>query len=821
MNTMWTRFLKNSPINNCRIPVRLGRPVLNLISALLLLLLLPLPSANACGISYMGEDYRVALLNPYVIGSDYASFFYSADYLNGYENNRNGSDRDRNCEEWAAYLGNGVTRTDVKAFLYPTSLDDVRNAISEGLENQQFGENLFFKTLLKPERKPALDYLVFAKKYEHFSLQPTLDPWGDGDWEGEQNAAEQGKQELKSAALQLLPTLKDPWLRRRYAFQLLLMHRYAGQREDFDKIYSEFFENDRSTVLSDWALHHKAAMVNDEALSSYLYAMSFDRCPEKDIASYQNFDRKLLDKAMTFAKNDHERAAVLALFEIKNPGRSLANVQKIFALDPSNRFLPLLLVREVNKLEDWLLTDELTGMGTASYPGNNEESKWEWEQNQWEQYRQLNRKKDRDYLLEVRSFIQKMLAGKPGSTSADLLNLLAGHLFLIEKDGTRAAQYLAAIRKNCDPKIREQQAAEELLLILNREDINAPAVQQKMAVQLNTLLKHQDLYPRGKRDFEAMNKFISGEFLKKGNFTAACFFNLHALRLPNAENWDFGTSYYRLIQFLDWQASEKDIDAVLTLLDKQNKTDFEKYLTGGYLPSRNALYDLRGTISFRKNNLSEAEAAFSKVEPDFWKTKYEFRNCLVSDPFVLWRDSTHKGEFPATKNAFVHRMIELENEAKTDPAKAAGNYLLLATAWTNCTYHGKSWMMFSYGKSISENPEEWGFYPYRPRTEEMTGVYYKFNRALSYLEKAKAAAKGDQEALAKAAYLNARINWWLYEPVSGNGTAWDDLGWQTQHQMLKEKEMSFYKNWMTDYKGTAYWQEATGLCPELRAYFGG
>lgn len=40
-------------------------------------------------------------------------------------------------------------------------------------------------------------------------------------------------------------------------------------------------------------------MVDDPALSSYLYAISFDRCPEKDIASYQNFDKKLLNRAIS------------------------------------------------------------------------------------------------------------------------------------------------------------------------------------------------------------------------------------------------------------------------------------------------------------------------------------------------------------------------------------------------------------------------------------------------------------------------------------------------------------------------------------------
>ncbi|MCB0519576.1 MAG: hypothetical protein KDD27_11585 [Saprospiraceae bacterium] len=778
-------------------------------------LLLPLHFANACTDGYYGEDYRVAFLNPYIVGEGYSAFFYSSEYLNTGKNDTNGSDRRRNCEEWAQQLGQGVTYTDVKAFLYGTSLDDVLNAIAEGADNKRFGENMFLKTLLKPANKAILDYLVFSKKYEHLSNANITDPWVNR-WD--QPAIEIGfsKEQLQAEAEAALSATKDPWLRRRYAYQLMLMYRYEGNRAKFDSLFDTYFKDDRSTVLSDWAMHHKAAMVSDADYSAYLYAMSFDRCPEKNVASYQNFDKKRLAQALSFAQNDHERASILALFEIKNPGRSLANIQKITTLDPGNRFLPLLLVREVNKLEDWLLTDRLTDQGPAIFIGYDGTMRWDLSGQQWNNYLKVNRQKDQRYLAEFRGFIVKTI-GQKGMDS-NLLHLLAAHLLNMEKDPAAAGQ-LAAISGQSSQGIQEQKATEEMLLLLNREDISKPATQDKMAALLTQLKGIYKTNPKGARNFEALNLLLKEAYQQQGNLLYAYCFNNHALDLPSKDH-TFSTAYYSLLNFLDWKASEKDIDDVLALIGKPDKTALEKYLTQAYFPSRNALLDLRGTISFRKNDLPEALAAFSKVEQDFWKTKYEFNANLISDPFVIWKDSTHRGDFPATKTAFVQRLIDLETTAKTDPAKAADNYLLLGTAWLNCTHRGKSWMMFCYGQSINDMPGEVDFNTYLPRSRELTDVYFYGTRAQEYLNKAKAAAPNDREVAARADYLLARKNSIVYQLTPAEQAELDKLQWGEQGNFYRKKEMSFYKSWVANYKETEAWNEVTDICPVLRTYFG-
>jgi len=790
----------------------------------LLALLLPLPFANACGISYYGEEYRVALLNPFLIGEEWSAFFYSADLINHTKPFNTGNDRRQNCREWADYMGNSSTAAEVQAVVYQANRDDLLNSIAEGAENQRFAGNSFFKTLIQNEKKPALDYLLLAKEYEYYSFLETTDPWGDsyGPTDDAVSKADEGKRTVQQKMRANYEQAIDPFLRRRYAYQLLVMNMYAGNQREFNRLYDEFFRNDKTaSPLANWAHFHRSAMTIDSVEANYLYAISFARCPEKRIACYQRFDKKLTDSTLGFCKNDQERAIVLGLAAVRNPGRALSQIKRIQALDPDCCLLPLLLVREINKLEDWLLTDELTRMAAAVYPdGSKYEDKWEWSGTQWETYREANKISDKVYLAEVRDFVVKLSAQKSDPAFADLTNLFAGHLYAIESQGISAKNHLAAISPKASAGILEQQLTEQILILLDRRNLANKGTKKDLVALLVKLQAIQKNYRNGKRDFAALNRLIAEAYEKKGALATAYFFYNHALELPSADRVDFGTAYYALLRYLDWRASEKDVDAVLALLKKKDKTPFETYLTSAPLPSRNALLDLRGTISFRKNDLPEALSAFKQVQQDFWKNKYEFRYFLNSDPFVVWRDTLHRGKFPATKTAVVQRLLNLEAEAKNNPAKAAANYLTIGTAWLNCTWGGKSWMMFSYGKSYGEYPKnEWGNYSFSPPSKEMQALYYRGTRAFSYLSKAKSASK-DLELQAQVDHLIAYLHSITYVLTPAEQKLVDEMPWNKTGKFYRDKEMSFYEQWVKNWGATGYYKEAVRICPVLGDYWG-
>lgn len=833
---MWMKFVKNSAfkpfpqesqqsmdvISNHRTKsVKHGTALSFLLAAIVLLM--PLPMANACGITYYGEDYRVAFLDPYVIGDEYSAFFYSADQLNRYQNDTKGSDRKRNCQAWAKHVGNDATTSEVNAVVYGMSYDEFLNAVSDGAHHLPLAGNAFFQFLLKKENKESLDYLLLAKGYEHYSALESTDPWADA-WSSDANAAmsaaEMGKKAITAKMEKQFKTVKDAFLKRRYAYQLLVMSRYEADVERFEQLYAEYFRGNVNDALTAWATFHRAAIVEDTAEAAYLLAQSFRDCPEKRIYCYLHFDKGLEEKALGFCKNNAEKAMVIGLAALRNPGMAMPQLQRIQSLDPKCPLLPLLLVRETSKLEDWLLTDEVTGMGTAFYPEDDSEEKWEWDSQQWEMYRQGNRKKDQLYLAKVREFVMNYLVNKEGSVTADLSNLVAAHLLLMEKKGGEAEKHLNAISPKAGAKIAEQQLTTQLLLLVNKSDITQAAVKEQLAALLDKLSKSKHQNQKNKRDFAALNLMLSQEYQRKGDLLTAFFLNNHSLDLPTNQRSGYGTAYYSLIQFLDWQATEKDIDNILAVIVKKDKSPFERYLTAVPSPSRNALLDLRGTISFRKNNLPEALAAFEKVDKDFWATKYEFKYHLVSDPFTMATDSLHRGTFPATKGAFVKTLIELENSISTQPEKAAKNYLLLGTAWLNCSYVGKSWMMFCYGNSVVE--DEWGDYfsfNYKPKSKEMNQVYYNASRAFDYLQKAKGATN-DKELHARIDYLMAWQQSLSHQLTQAEEDEMNSLEWEKQGAFLLDLEMSFFRNWAKSYKSTKFYKEKASTCPILATYYG-
>jgi len=128
-------------------------------------------------------------------------------------------------------------------------------------------------------------------------------------------------------------------------------------------------------------------------------------------------------------------------------------------------------------------------------------------------------------------------------------------------------------------------------------------------------------------------------------------------------------------------------------------------------------------------------------------------------------------------------------------------------------------MMFCYGKSSGEVSEEWLYHSYRPRSPEMTEVYYQASRAVEYLQKARAATT-DKELLARADYLLSRQRAWTYELTPGEQAALDALEWNQTGLFYLKKEMSYFEDWANAYKSTSYYGVVASECPVLVTYFG-
>jgi len=128
---------------------------------LAVLFLLSSSSIKACGYNIFGEDYRIALLNPYIIGEDYAPLFYSADRLNTTRNAKAGKDRLRNAAAWAKELGPNVSLEDVMEVLYGTTIADWVTAKEGNASSLNWENKPAWRAI--SQRPDILEYMLYAK----------------------------------------------------------------------------------------------------------------------------------------------------------------------------------------------------------------------------------------------------------------------------------------------------------------------------------------------------------------------------------------------------------------------------------------------------------------------------------------------------------------------------------------------------------------------------------------------------------------------------------------------------------------------------------
>ena len=74
-------------------------------------------------------------------------------------------------------------------------------------------------------------------------------------------------------------------------------------------------------------------------------------------------------------------------------------IKKIYATEPDYKNLSFLLLREINKIEDWLVTTKLTDFPQPSWYDS-----YSWMFND-DQYKMINYKSDKTYANEFYNFL--------------------------------------------------------------------------------------------------------------------------------------------------------------------------------------------------------------------------------------------------------------------------------------------------------------------------------------------------------------------------------------------------------------------------------
>ena len=304
-------------------------------------------SAFACGPYYpFGDAIRFTIFSPANFSyKDFHIFNYSSQLFHpdDEDGQRSVTDVDDNILLWKEYCKNKVTESSIVDAIYSLHASDIKNRRSN---------NLMIKYLYNTKDTIAINYIFFAKQCENFNKIY------DDPWERNEKLTLSGRITLKNQALQNASNIKDESIKLRYAFLAIRLAYYNRDSLSLENVYQKFFSNrKRKNIIDYWSMYFWVIIKPNSAQRNFYLAQVFANTPDKRFMISATYDKSIsINNIIHFAKKDDEIAAVWLLAGIKNYARALTEIKNIYAYQPNSKALSFLLLREMNKLEDWIYT---------------------------------------------------------------------------------------------------------------------------------------------------------------------------------------------------------------------------------------------------------------------------------------------------------------------------------------------------------------------------------------------------------------------------------------------------------------------------------
>jgi hypothetical protein len=625
-------------------------------------------SSAASGGGYCDDVYCKSFFMPETIRSPLeAPFFLSNMSLYEYKDEASQL-QDMNLSEWSLYFGGAIPSSELSSLLYKMAAEDVA-ALSASLSGATGNLAEPARTLraafLKYGRKErvvrALEYLVLAKRVEPIATNPPASGWDDKQPEPIDAGAVRDL--LNGAERQLRGA--DKFLAQRYRFQTLRLLFYSGQYPDAQR----YFEQNRAAFTEENSPKYRSMSIAAGAYykdkkfgqANYLFSLVFDKFPPLKASSYFSF-HPMEDadwrQTLSLAKNQREKEVLWQLLGIYADG--LDAIDQIYRLNPRSNLLPLLLVREVNRIEsDWSSNKDLVENGST----------------------RRQPRPDEDVVGPKRLAKLKAIADAGNTYTPYLWRLSVAHLFALAGDRATAERYLdasvAGARGN--PEAERQVRMSRLLARVNAMKAVDRSAEPYFAEEFRWFDEYLRSIKPGMPFYEDRARHVvqwaleqlSRLYLNAGDPVRA------ALLKDDRES-----AIYR---------SVAGIDAVFAFT-RTASTPFDKWLVSNYEYSTEQLHELRALSFLYSGDLTNALAEFKQsgaraAEP------------LAADPFTIqirecWDCYAQAPHTTYTKQSFLERMILLSRSAQGQSELAAKASFELATGFMNMTFYGNSRQMF-------------------------------------------------------------------------------------------------------------------------------
>lgn len=703
---------------------------------LVFILILVTKPLFACGFYPFGEElrfsfFRLAESRYY----SYAEFNYSANTFGPRAVYRD-DEIHPNEKLWLNYCQNQIPISDIRLVLNELKLDDITlNA-----------KNKFLQYLYKTKDYEAINYLKFAKECEFFNT------WMDDPWERNEGMVLPKRGKLLNTAIQLSKQSKKDELRFRYGFLAIRLAFYNQDSKTLRSIYDSIFKNGKQQNIIDyWSLYFRSLAETDQALANFYAAQVFVNAPDKRFMIAQNFDSKVpLESVLKYAKTNKEKANIYLLAGIKKHDKTIEYLEKVYQYNSNFEGLNFLLLREINKIEDWVFTPYYS-LFSPSIETNS------WNSDEISIQNILKRvEKDRTYAVKVLEFVNKVDLNK--INDSQFWKTCKAYLLFITKDHSKSLALIGELEnsiKKSDLLYNQLQMLKALVTVANQKNGEAFISPQLQLI----ILKNK-----------SFNKFIFAigrELEYKGNTTDAAllYSKIHDNEVTEGHDY-YEVAYWKTIKnkgytysdfysdyfdYIDVMYTPQQVEQLINdvRFNATKKDEFSLWKYSLLKKQLSELYDLVGTKYIRQNKLSKALLNFKKVNVSFWNERYSawernnynwdgsnvfdknpFYELKYTPSFIPIKDTIHLTKTSITSQLIKY--IELANDKNEKDRDYY--YFLVANCYYNMTQHGNAWMMRRYLWSSNGNHS----------ILEDESEYFECNLAKKYYTLAKVNAKTEK-----------------------------------------------------------------------------
>lgn len=764
----------------------------------------------ACGPGLVDYDEFISYFMPESTNArrsdlkySYSSQFFYDEYtdVDAYERQGDTVDHDEalHLEAWSKYVKGKVSKKAISASLYEKGL-----GLQQYLQSKQNNEALLYlekiKAINEAYKDVTVDYFT-ETKVDTVALANLF-------------------QEIK----QVIPTVKDEFIKERYGFQLVKLAMLNHAPDEAIQGYDQYIEPlKKKSYLSYWALSRKAGALlakGDSVQAFYHFAQVFDQCPSRrnqaDL-SIRIYGLGFQEEALTYAKTNHEKAAVYAFAAIREHNEGLTFLEKMVELDPKNPLIELVMSREINKNEFSFYTQN-------SYWGEAPDANAAKEAQE----------KAGSYWEKLRSFALSCSQNSQLSDKGFWLAALS-YLSYVEKDFPQSAAYLAEAKLVAKPStsLQQQLKIQELLLLTNQAETVDSTLEQNLVPVLQAFAK-----PHNFRMSNALNEAskqliaryygrkIVEEKAKTGWF-ASCsgeknkvrkvqvpFAKAKAYLMATLASYQVNSSfeYAGFNSQVDMYAIEdttaaETIEQVISYFHQTNKSPFDTLLQGMTGFSDEHLYVLLGRRALTAHQYAKAADAFAKVPTTTW-TKDPWQGNFRYNPFVLTTNNKNV-RYTGTPLDFAQTMTAMAKRLADNPSDFEAAYTLGCGAY-NMSYQGNAWILCKRARSSAE------VNTYEEKNFEID--YYQANKAKGYFEIA--LKSPDKELAAKACFGAAaceEAQFFVYASTQGG-----EEDYEAMERRIKQEKIRNYSHYFTllrsEFAKTQYQKQALRECADYHLF---